>query len=489
MLLLFAEVNFSFAQPVRLLDDPPPYIARDHAVYQLEIKMQNGDKSALLKIAPFFDSTRKVSEPLGYHLMHTSVANIARRIVEENCFFLDDEFKITDSTAGKQFAVFLRDNYDKITFSPLSAAFQITGLDERSVKYEIRAVSENKKKELQKESLVLLTMDWVRQNGIDVMIAEKNPTALLTIASELLRTRNRYDRYTFNEKEYLHLLQYLTGMEIGVEDGRGQITWHIDRDYYPQSRLNLLIYFAKNYAQYAWDDSLAVFINPKQKIIPVNKEQQLFELLSSKNDTIALDAFTRLTLCDKEEVTRLANEYFRANIDRGYGIPTFPYQFLKQLVLLVDYCRKNNIDFSGNKQLQVRLGIQNRYLPFAQQRKIEDDLIATLPLDEITALEYWSIIYENKDQSFSPGRVLDIFYSRNWDKLLADDKQLDCYLKKSALFNRLGIIGTCGSYLKKFTDASPATLARLAAFHSADTDVNRQIEKVILMNKQPKTNQ
>lgn len=461
-------------------------VGNDHPIYQLEARLMDGDKSALFEIAPYFDSNKKVIEFLGYHRLETVESEIAKRVVAENSLFTDEEFKITDSSTTKQFTAFLNQNNNKIVFSKLATSFLITPLDKRTVKFEIRAVSEAKKQELQDSAKALLYSDWVKENRIDSIVNQRNPISLLLIASELFKIRSRFNRYYFYEEEFTNLLQYLTGTEIGVENEKKEISWYIDKDFHPESKLNLLIYFSNYYSQYKWDEKKSVFLNPNQEIKAIGKEELLFQLLSNKNDSIAIDAFTQLTVCNPIKVTQLADEYQSANIDKSNAIPIFPYKFLRQLVLLTNYCKANDIDFVGTKDLQSNISLLQSQLPFADRRKLEDKLINSLTLDDITAFEYWALIYEQSwGLTYSAGRILDIFYSKNWNKLIADNKYLSCYLKKSALFDELGIIGICNSYLKKFSGSSQSTLTQLKTFKTSDNDVKLQIEKVLSQSNNP----
>lgn len=461
-------------------------VGNDHPIYQLEARLMDGDKSALFEIAPYFDSNKKVIEFLGYHRLETVESEIAKRVVAENSLFTDEEFKITDSSTTKQFTAFLNQNNNKIVFSKLATSFLITPLDKRTVKFEIRAVSEAKKQELQDSAKALLYSDWVKENRIDSIVNQRNPISLLLIASEFFKIRSRFNRYYFYEEEFTNLLQYLTGTEIGVENEKKEISWYIDKDFHPESKLNLLIYFSNYYSQYKWDEKKSVFLNPNQEIKAIGKEELLFQLLSNKNDSIAIDAFTQLTVCNPIKVTQLADEYQSANIDKSNAIPIFPYKFLRQLVLLTNYCKANDIDFVGTKDLQSNISLLQSQLPFADRRKLEDKLINSLTLDDITAFEYWALIYEQSwGLTYSAGRILDIFYSKNWNKLIADNKYLSCYLKKSALFDELGIIGICNSYLKKFSGSSQSTLTQLKTFKTSDNDVKLQIEKVLSQSNNP----
>jgi hypothetical protein len=456
----------------------------DKKIYELEGKMMEGDKKALFEIVKYFDNNKKVIEYLGYHRMETTESEIARRIVDENCLFMTNEIKIWDSTSTAQkFSDFLNLKKDSIVFSPLANAFLITPLEKRNVNFEIRAISPAKKEELKNREKELLSPEWVTENNIELLIDVKNPTCLLKIASELFKERERFNQYYFHKEEFTDLLEFLTGTEIGVEDENKKITWHVDKDFYPEPQLNLLIYFAKYYSQYSWDEKDSIFKNPNVKIEPFEKESSLFEMLGSKNDSIAIDAFTQLTTCDPAKVIQLADEYEKSDMDHNYVLPTFPFRFLKQMVVLTDYCRTNNINYTGSAEFRKKIAPLQTKMPFPERYKLENNLIDSLSFDDITALEYWSLIHEQSYQmTYSAGRILDIFYSKNWNKMLQNKKQLDCYLKKSKQYDQLGIIGICNNYLKKFSNSSPATMEMLNNYQSSDSDIQVQVKKIIVLN-------
>ncbi|MGG9964475.1 hypothetical protein [Ferruginibacter sp. SUN106] len=449
------------------------------AVYELEERLMIGDKKALFEIAPYFDDHKKVVDFLGYHRLETTPSEIAKRMIEENCLFTAGEIIITEKTSAKDFLNFLNKNKEKIIFSNLAKAFLLTPLENRPVKFEIREISKNKKETLLNKAAELKNSEWVTENQIDSLIEAKDPKSLLLIASELYKVRYRFNRSYFKEYEFTELLALLTGTDIGVENEENRISWHIDKEFYPDAALHLLSYFAKNYTQYKWDEQLSLFVAPNYKIKTLWREAILFEFLVNKNDSIAMDAFTQLTTCDPERVTELAVEYNKgSDFEKNDTIPIFPYNFLKQIVLLTDYCRKEHIDFTGSPELRNDIKKLDSGLSFNERRQLENKLISNLSLDDITALEYWALINEQSDGiTYSTGRVLDMFYSKNWSTILHTERQLTLYLKKSLLFDRLGIIGICNNYLKKFTSCGATGIDALNKLQSNDSDMNQQIVK------------
>lgn len=477
--------NFVFL--LVLLSTAFPAVGQEHPLHQLETRLRRGDQRALFELAPYFDSHKKVVQHLGYHLLQVEEARIAQRLVEENCLFTAAEITLDSATSSRQFLSFLQAHRAQLVFSPLAAAFLITPLEQRTARVQFRAVSPTRKKELEAHAQGLFSQPWARRSKIDSLVARKDPAALLVIAAELFKVRDRFDSGFLEKEAFTDLLQLLTGTEIGAEDQKREISWHPEKDFYADSQLNLLIYLATAYKQYAWSEKEAIFLNPAHLVASSGKERELFELLTSRVDSTALRAFTQLTISDPATVSGLSQEYTKASISASYALPTFPYRFLPQLALLTAYCRANQVDYVGSAALRQDIEVLKSELPFAQRYQLENKLIRSLGLAESTALEYWTMVNEQSYRlTFSSGRILDVLYSRHWPELLANRAQLNCYLKKSALFDRLGIIGACNNYRLKFAGAAPATVALLNADQTQDPDVQQEIAQILARATAPR---
>lgn len=451
-------------------------------LYDLERRLMLGEKQALFEIAPYFDSKRSIVEFLGHHIINTTEASVSKRIVSENCIFIPEEIVISDSTTTKQFSELLSLNYDKIEFSELAQAFLITPLVKRDARYETRELTAYRRNELKAKVAELQKRDWAKSAGIDVFIYMKDPRALMIIASELYKRRYRFNRRTPDLSELTDLLQGLMGTEYAVENEREKMSWHPDKEFYPNAFLNLLIYFSNHYQEYHWDNHQSIFINPSVQPKTTGNEESLFQQLSNESDSIAMDAFIQLTTCPPQKVIQLSDEYEQARMDKNYSLPIFPYRFLNQLVVLTDYCKMHAVDFKGADRVRNTVLKLDLNLSFRERRTIEDSLVNTLTLSEITAFEYWSLIYQNSYSiTYSAGRILDKFYSRHWTELLENDDQLALYLKKSILLDQLGIIGICNNYLIKFMNANSRVIDKLNSLSTDDPDITNQIERAKAM--------
>ena len=451
----------------------------------LDYQLRKGDFNALNEVAEYFDSKTELNEYLGYHILKSNESNLAKRLVRENSLFLDSEIIIDLTTTSSDFKNFLKNNKNNITFSNLANAFLITEFDRRTTDFEVVYLTEFKWSELNAKRNELLNLDWVRKNRIDSLVNSENPLALLKTASVLLKNRYRFDEYYDNE-DVINLIQLLTKSQIAVPNESGELSYHLDKDFYEQSKINLVTFFANNYKDYRWNESTNAFSNDKLNLKEIDKEKILFEMLSSENDTIAQNAYISLTKLKPQRVIELSNQYRKADISENYVLPQFSFRFLKQLVQLTNYSKENNIDFEGNDTLKSQIELLKTQLTFSERRKLEDQLINELTLDNITAFEYWSLIYEKSwSLTYSAGRILDKFYSKNWNELINNSKHLQAYLLKSRLFDDLGIIGFCNNYLVKFRGSTQETKTSIKKLSSRNSKVQGQIDKALQIADKP----
>ncbi|MDX2069779.1 MAG: hypothetical protein SFV55_15225 [Haliscomenobacter sp.] len=453
--------------------------AFDHPLYELEERIMEGDKDALFEIALYFDSKKDFVEYVDFKEWTTKEATKAKRIVRENCQFLDSEIMINDSTSGKQFFDFLFENRQKIFFSKIATSFILTPLENRMVHYEIRELSPLKKKELQGQAGELLNLGWVKAARIDSMIVQKSPEALHLIAVQLFKHRRKSDNYSYPEM-YIDLLQFLTDLEIGVKDNQGKFVWQVNEFFYDEPRFNLLVFFVKHHQQFAWNEQELRFINPQLSVRPLEKEEYLFQLLSNENDSLAMDAFIQLSSCPPQKVISAASEYFDFSMVKNDFIPIFPCAFITKTAELTAYCRDHGIDYEGSALLQKKITLLRTELPINERVKLESELIQSLKLEEITALEYWALVYESRWQlGKSTRRILNEFYLKNWQQILAQPKHLDLYLKKANLLYQLTYQGFYNDYRGRFSPLTAEESKALNNHSTQDMEVKAEIELLL----------
>ncbi len=324
---------------------------------------------------------------------------------------------------------------------------------------------------------------WIRYNATIDLKQSDHPRALFYIAADFYRTRNNTEDIT--DSLHLQLIKSRTNVEIGIKDRNGNITFHPERND-ETAMLNYLIYWAVAYQDYEWDENRRLFTSKMESFAKTQNYERLFRRFNSKNDSIAILSFLQLTEGDPMEVIPLAKKYRDLLRNHNKSIPSLKYRFLEQLSLLTDFCRKNKIKYKPNNKLLSQLEKLIHYEDEKDRYFIENQLIESLTLDEITALEYWVCIHEkNESLSLSTARILDWFYSKHWKKIINDDDNLRLYLKKSYLFENIGIEGICNNYLNKFDLSDRDQLSRLQELGDIESDQDILSQILLLLEQEP----
>ena len=320
---------------------------------------------------------------------------------------------------------------------------------------------------------------WLQHNALKDLIATKHPRALFYMAAQVWQYRDRLD---VDKEEFVYRLKNLTELEIAVEGRKGK-SYEQNQNGDRLAQLNYVTYWAAHYEDYEWDDIRNHFINRTEKLELTENYERLFRRLNSRSDTIATQAWLLLAEGDPVEVIGLADKYKELLRNYNASLPSFKYRYLEQTVQLTDFCKRNKIRYRPSSRLQYRLEKLGDTESEKERYAVENRLIKSLTIDEITAVEYWGLVNErNKEISFSVGRILDWYYSENWDKVINNENELRLYLKKAKLFKEIGVIGVCNHYMNKFGSLYPQLKATLNSILQVETDpdIIASIEELFL---------
>lgn len=324
---------------------------------------------------------------------------------------------------------------------------------------------------------------WIKRNALLDLKRSNHPRALFYIAVDFYRTRKNLAGSS--EINHVQLIKSRTNVEIGIENSKGEITFHPDK-HDEKAMLNYLIYWASSYPDYEWDENRNIFTSKMESFAKTQNYERLFRRFNSKDDSIALLSFLQLTEGDPVEVITLAAKYRQLLLNPNNSLPSMKSKYLEQLTLLTAFCRKNKISYQADKKLLDQL----EKLAFPETEKeryfIENQLIETLTLEDITALEYWACVREkNESLSLSVGRILDWFYSKNWKSIVNDKDHLRLYLKKSYLFQNIGVEGICNNYLNKFDQSDKDQMNRLLELSHLESDQDILNQILLLLEQEP----
>ncbi len=463
-------------------------------LYQLETKVIKGDKDALIRMAGYLDDSTQVIEMLGYHVLRPSVKSIALRIIEENLLLLPGEFQITEKQKAKEVIHLLSD--PKLQYDELTGCYLMTPLQQWRTDYELNELGFMDQQRIDTTIGINSYSFWYYANQIDGFLAQKRPEALLWIAASWFHNRPRYNRYDFNNAPYLDLIRKLIRADLEVPDKDGTLTpLKTDGIVEDAERLNFLIYWTTHYIDYRWNDAEGYFENILQnRRVKTTIEKDFEKTLSDNNDT-AMNAYIRITESDTGEVSRLSTLYDKIDADFNFSsLPTFLYRFTIQTAHFTRYCRDQQLIYLPEGWLLDSLRVlQSSDLTFGRRYQLEKTLAARLTPGQIHAVEYFGLLYEKEwELTYSLGALLDRFYSIHLGEILTDEKQLRAYLKKAALFDRIGIIGICNKYLRKLHMLSPDQQAKIKAIETKtiDPDIleSCQFLKKIWLNTNAKKN-
>ncbi|MFK8101986.1 MAG: hypothetical protein AB8G15_05670 [Saprospiraceae bacterium] len=319
---------------------------------------------------------------------------------------------------------------------------------------------------------------WVRQNAILDIVQTENPKALFYIAAQVYKFRQQDSE---QQAYFISLIQALTQLSLAVPNAKGKLSdTPISADL--RAQFNYANYWAKHYDDYNWEESRGLFINKKEAIEKTENYERLFRRLNSRNDTIAMASYQQLTEGDPASIIELTAKYRQLLRNYNKKLPNFKYLYLEELVKLTKYCRENQINYRVPKRLEKLLTQLLQKQRPAQRYRLENQIIKTMKLKEITAVEYWACLHaKNKESDFSMGRIFDWFYSQHWQKVIEDEIQFRLFLKKSYLFENIGVIGTGSAYLNKIDITSSFVQEKLSYLLSIESDeaIANQIARLI----------
>ena len=211
-----------------------------------------------------------------------------------------------------------------------------------------------------------------------------------------------------------------------------------------------------------------------------------FRLLNSESPEVALGAYARLTRADYVEVEQLVYKYKDLLRSTNPYVPALKDGHLEHTARLTAYCAQNRIEFEAAPALRARL--DSLLLPLSPPRRValEDRIVASARLADLTPIEYWAAIHQyDLEAGYSVGRILDYGYSRHWGGVMASDAQLRLFLKKAVLFARMDGIGISDSYLSKFVSVDDAARARIGDLIRSESDkhIARSLKRLLALDQ------
>jgi uncharacterized protein (UPF0216 family) len=325
---------------------------------------------------------------------------------------------------------------------------------------------------------------WIQRNAMRDMLNTRHPRLLLYLAS-LIRLKKD------EQSKLENLLKKLTNTDfqlpINTEGAKSKN--NVNTIEYIEKFKEFVRFWANNAEEFEWDEGRFYFVNKNEVAERTENYDRLFRRLNSENDSVALASFIQLTEGEPSSIAALA-EKFRPLL-RTYNrqLPDIHYGYLEQMSRLVAFCLRNKISLKLPAEIDVLLQKLIQSHQPEERYSIENQLIKEIKIDNITALEYQGCIFSNnQEMALSIGRILDLAYTRHWKQILSDDDLIRLFLKKSALFKKIGVVGICSNYQNKIDKLDEGFRNRMSqlARLEGDNDILTQLQ-VLVTNENTKT--
>lgn len=309
---------------------------------------------------------------------------------------------------------------------------------------------------------------WIQGNALHDLLATHNPRLLFFLAAQV--------RLKPTEKEkYIQLLEKLTHFTLHFQEPQ---TAAAHEDFEIEKWKNYVRWWAIHCEDFEWDNTTERFLSRIEMVARTEEVERLVRRLGSQNDSVAIASFKQLTENDPSVVASMM-EKFRPLL-RSYNthLPDINYPYLENMTLLTSFCRAHRISLYLPRIVDSLWSILSETDSPSKRYSIENQIIETLSLKDVSAIEYNGLLCSsNLEMSFSVSRILDIFYSKHWQNIISDDLALRLYLKKTALFERIGTAGTSSMYDRKLIRTDKVLRERLEkiARSEADTDIRHCI--------------
>ena len=321
--------------------------------------------------------------------------------------------------------------------------------------------------------------EWLIHNATQDLIISRHPRSLFYLAAMGYKNSQVLDQQKGAMSKMVNVITRLTNIEVGVENVKRGIDYKLNDNSDQIALENYLTYWASKYNDYEWDEARNSYVNKYNALEKTQSYEKLFRRLNSRNDSVAMASFSQLTEGEPSEIIALAEKYRQMFRSYNQTLPPFKYKYLEQLSSLTQYCKNEGISYKPERNLLDLLNKLYTEEDEVQRYQLENQLINSMELKDITAIEYWGCINQSSlINNYSLGRILDIYYSKSWEAILKDPQQIRLYLKKSLLLANIGVIGVCNNYLNKFDITDPKVKKILNEIYA--TEVDRQIQNQIL---------
>ena len=313
---------------------------------------------------------------------------------------------------------------------------------------------------------------WLQNSATRDMLATRTPRLLFYLAAQ---TRLKPDKSAF----YTDFLTKLTKTRIKIDapqnNTEGQKN-NLSEWQKIENQKNIVRWWATHNENFEWDEGERRFVSRLELTARTEEIERLMRRLGSVNDSVAFAAFEQLT--DSDPIVVAASvDRFRPLLARSYNtrLPALTTPILEQMTSLSTYCRRQGVPIKLSNNIKKLFDLLVDTINPKTRYIVENQLVEYIKITDLSAVEFYGFLHSTDVAlNFSIGRILNISYEKYWKTLFNDDVQLQLYLKKTALFKKIGAEGVSVLYDKKFYRRDESVSTRLTKIAHKETDVDIQ---------------
>lgn len=239
-----------------------------HPLYGISDTLRRGNKAMLLRLAAYLESDKEMVLRHCHFRQTLSESELALRLLRENLFLPQDEFKLGEPFTQTAFLQYLNRNMYRICFDETLHVY-ICGGDELygtalvpRPGYAVHRAAADSIRNRYRQI-------WENVTEVKELLTQKDPLCLLKLAELQFYTRSQVLHMHYRDKKvWLAYIEQLTGTEFcfsGPEQGsewEGGPGLRSPSDRYSEA---LLFYMRRYYAEYYFNDAQGIFIRDRQR--------------------------------------------------------------------------------------------------------------------------------------------------------------------------------------------------------------------------------
>jgi len=196
------------------------------------------------------------------------------------------------------------------------------------------------------------------------------------------------------------------------------------------SQKSIFSFWINNYKHYEWNSDVRRFVN--KNILKKDKQEliRLYKNLNGDNKDFALKSYWKLVHSDPILLAEVDKIYSKKLLKYNQSLPSRKYKYLLQLSRLVEYCKSNQIDYRLDQNIETLLDRLTQADKIADIVDLENKLIRSLNIDNITSFEIWAIVNSSTNHiRYSATRITNLFYKKHIHQIVQSEAHFKLFLK------------------------------------------------------------